>query len=246
MAGNSAFVILSGMTAGKIIRILKFKGNTKKAKLLSGFFKTGKGEYGEGDIFLGINMPEIREVAKQFKDLDFVEIENLLKSKYHEIRMTALLILVYKVSGFRVDDKLREKVFKFYLKNSEYVNNWDLVDVTCTHTIGEYLVNRDKEILYKLAKSKNLWEKRIAIVSTASFIRLGNISETFLICEILMHDEHDLIHKACGWMLREAFKKDADQVRKFLEQHVSVMPRTMLRYAIEKMPKKEREYFMNK
>lgn len=206
--------------------------NPEKAKILQKFFKTGKGEYGEGDIFLGITVPEIRKVAKANKELSFAEIKKLLESKYHEYRLTGLLILTYK--------PLTKDVVNFYLKNIKYVNNWDLVDLTAYKILGNWLLDKDKKLIYKLAKSKNMWEQRIAIVATYAFIKNNQFQDTLKISEQLLPHKHDLIHKAAGWMLREVGKKDERILRQFLKQHSHKMPRTALRYAIERLPDRKK------
>ncbi|MEK6916642.1 MAG: DNA alkylation repair protein [Nanoarchaeota archaeon] len=218
---------------------LKELANPEKAKILQGFFKTGKGQYGEGDIFLGITVSEQRKVAKRYIGLYLEDIQKLLNSNIHEHRLVGLLILVEKYK--KTKDK---KIVDFYLKNSRKVNNWDLVDLTAHTILGAYLFERDRNILYKLAKSDNLWEKRISIVATFHFIKNNDLEDTFKIAEILLDDEHDLIHKAVGWMLRETGKKNQKAEEKFLDKHVKKMPRTMLRYAIEKFDEKKRKYYM--
>jgi 3-methyladenine DNA glycosylase AlkD len=230
------------ITVLQIQKELKGLANKKKAKVLQGFFKTGKGEYGEGDIFLGIMMPIQRQVAKKFIDISLAGVQELLNSKIHEERMVALLILVLKYE--RGGEK--EKIFKTYLKNTKYINNWDLIDVTCPKIVGNYLLNKKRDILYKLAKSKSLWERRIAIVSTATFIKESDFKDTIKISEILLNDDHDLIHKATGWMLREVGKKDEKELTRFLDKHYSKMARTMLRYSIERLEDKKRKYYLHK
>ena len=231
-------------TAKQIQKELKGLANNKKAKILQGFFKTGKGEYGEGDIFLGIMMPKQRMVSKKFKDASIIEVEKLLKGKIHEERMVALLILVLKYE--EGSDKEKERIFNSYLKNIKYINNWDLVDVTCPRIIGHYLFDKNRDVLYKLVKSKNLWERRIAIVSTAFFIRNNDFKDTIKISEILLKDKHDLIHKATGWMLREVGKKDEKALTSFLDKYYNKMVRTTLRYSIERLDEKKRKYYLNK
>jgi len=211
--------------------------NPEKAKLLQCFFKTGKGEYGEGDIFLGITVPESRKLAIKYKDLPLKDTESLLKSKIHEERLIALLILVH---NYEKNSETRDKIFNFYLKNTEYINNWDLVDLSSHQIVGNYLSGRNRYILHKLAKSDNLWEKRISIISTAYFIKKDDFSETLKIATILLKDKHDLIHKAVGWMLREVGKRDLKTEESFLKKNYKKMPRTMLRYAIEKFPESKR------
>jgi 3-methyladenine DNA glycosylase AlkD len=225
-----------------ITRDLNKLRNPPKAKILAGFFKTGKGQYGEGDIFLGITVPDQRKIAKKYLSLSFVNLQKLLASKIHEYRLVALLILVEQYQ--KASDQDKSKIVKFYLKNSKNINNWDLVDLSAPKILGEYLSDKDKSILYKFAKAKNLWQKRIAIVATFSFIRKNNFDETLKIAEILLNDNHDLIHKAVGWMLREVGKKDLKVLEKFLQKHYKKMPRTMLRYAIEKFEEGERKKYL--
>ncbi len=217
---------------------LKKAGNKKTAELLQWFFKTGKGEYGEGDKFLGIKVPKIREIAKKNKDLTFEEIQKALKSKFHEERLCALLILVdrYSKSG----EEIKEKITKFYLDNTKYINNWDLVDLTAPKILGKHLLNRNRKILYKFTVSDNLWERRISVLATFEFINKKQFQDSLKIAKILLNDEHDLIHKAVGWMLREIGKRNMETEEKFLKKHYKKMPRTMLRYAIEKFPEKKR------
>ena len=221
---------------------LKRLENPEQARILSKFFKTGKGEYGEGDIFLGIKVPEQRKVAKKYTDLPLKDTQTLLNSKIHEHRLTALLILVDKYQ--KSDNKTQ--IVNNYLKNTKKVNNWDLVDLSAPQILGNYLLDKNKSILHKLAKSKNLWEKRIAIVSTWTFIRNNQFNDTLKISEILLNDKHDLIHKAVGWMLREVGKKNQALEEKFLKKHYKTMPRTMLRYSIERFDEKKRKFYMQK
>ncbi len=215
--------------------------NPVKAKLLQRFFKTGKGEYGEGDIFLGITVPEQRKIAKKYKDLKLNDIQDLLNSNFHEHRLVALIILVEKYE--KGDNK--KQIVDFYLKNTHNINNWDLVDLTSHKILGKYLLDKDRSILFKLAKSKNLWEKRISIISTFAFIRNKDFSYSLKIAELLLKDKHDLIHKAVGWMLREIGKKDQDAEEAFLKKYYKLMPRTMLRYAIEKFKPEKRKRYLN-
>lgn len=216
----------------------------KKAELLSRFFKTGKGEYGEGDKFLGVMVPETRAVAKKFAPISIDELVPHLHSPWHEERLCSLLVLVEKFR--KADSAERRKIFDFYFDNVRAVNNWDLVDLTAPKLVGEYFADKDRKPLYKLAKSSNIWERRIAIVSSFAFIRNSDLNDTFSLAESLLDDEHDLMHKACGWALREAGKKDKHALVEFLEKHKSEMPRTMLRYAIEKFSEKERKKFLRK
>ncbi|MFH1832848.1 MAG: DNA alkylation repair protein [Candidatus Levyibacteriota bacterium] len=220
----------------------------KKAKLLSGFFKTGKGEYGEGDVFLGIPVPLQRKVVKKYIELSLTELQKLLDSKIHEHRLTALLILVDKYK--KAEQAEKEKIFNFYLKNAKNINNWDLVDLTAPNIVGDYLLSkgchpeRSEGSLYKLAKSKNLWEKRISILATFAFIKNNQFKDTLKIAEILLNDTHDLIHKAVGWMLRELGKRNQKVEEKFLRKNYKKMPRTMLRYSIEKFSAEKKKFFV--
>ncbi len=218
--------------------------NPEQAKNLQRFFKTGKGQYGEGDLFLGIKVPEQRKLAKKFYHLSIKETKELLHSKIHEHRLTALFILInhYK-KGTEEDKKL---VFETYLNNTKYINNWDLIDLSSPKIVGDYLLDKDRKILYTLAKSKNIWKKRIAILATAAFIVNNDFDDTLKISEILLHDNHDLIHKAVGWMLREIGKRDQKVEEKFLSKYHKEMPRTMLRYAIEKFSEEKRKHYMKK
>lgn len=225
---------------------LKKLSNPSKAEFLSGFFKTGKGQYAEGDIFLGITVPEQRKLAKQYADLPLSHLARLLNNKTHEHRLTALLILVKRFTNAKQDTKTRKELFTFYIDNKHAVNNWDLVDLSAPHIVGNYLRDKDRKILYKLAKSSDLWDRRIAIVSTLTFIRDKDFFDTLQIAELLLDDKHDLIHKASGWMLREAGKRDQQVLEEFLLKHYKSMPRTMLRYAIERLNETKKRFFMKK
>ena len=232
----------------KIIEDLEKLWNPDKAKVLSRFFKTWKWEYWEWDKFLWIPVPTERTVAKKFfEKCNLDDIENLLKSEYHEVRLTALLILCYKYE-FATKKKLydeQKKIVDFYLSHLEYCNNWDLVDLVCYKILWNYLLDKDRQILYKLAENKNMWKKRVAIVSTMTFVKKWEFDDTLRISEMLLNHEHDLIHKAVGWLLREVWKKDEKVLRDFLDKYASKMPRTMLRYAIEKLDENERKYYLN-
>jgi 3-methyladenine DNA glycosylase AlkD len=223
-------------------RELRFMANPAKAKILQSFFKTAPGQYGEGDIFLGITVPQSRGVAKRYSDLAIEEIRNLLYSSLHEERLVALLILVQKYT--KAQEKEKEVIVKFYLDNIKQVNNWDLVDLSAPCILGAHLMCGDRTILYRLAKSDNVWERRIAIVATYHFIRNNDFADTFKIAAMLLQDRHDLIHKAAGWMLREVGKRNATVEDAFLDKHYRVMPRTMLRYAIERLPERKKRRYM--
>lgn len=230
------------MSLKNLKQALRWYRNEKKAKILRGFFKTGPGEYAEGDVFLGVNVPVLRKLAGQFRDIELKSAVELLRSYIHEERLLALLILVLKYRGSGLKDK--KKIYRIYLKNTRYINNWDLVDVTAKHIVGDYLRDRNKDVLYKLARSSSLWDKRISILATFHFIEHDQFGDTLKIAEALLPDQHDLIHKAVGWMLREIGKRDLGAEEKFLKKHHKVMPRTMLRYAIEKFPEPKRQLYL--
>jgi len=230
------------MSIQEIKSAVKKNSNKEKAKLLQRFFKTGKGEYGEGDVFAGIQVPVLRKIAKANGDITLAEIKTLLASPVHEERMISLFILIDK---YRKGDEVeREKIFKLYMANTKYINNWDLVDVTCPHIVGRHLFGIGEDLLLELAKTNNLWKKRIAVISTMYFIRAGKFDATLQISEMLLRDDHDLIHKGVGWALREVGKKDMNTELGFLIKHYKKMPRTMLRYAIEKFPESLRLQFL--
>ena len=217
---------------------LRKLADPERAKLLSRFFKTGKGEYGEGDVFIGLTMPEIRSVAKKHENLSIKEAETLLHSKIHEFRMAALVIWTCQYA--KADDKGKEKIYNAYMRNLKWINNWDLVDVTTPRIVGRQLLGRDRSVLYRLAGSKNLWERRVAVLATFAFIDKRDFNDSLKIAEILLNDKH----KAVGWMLREIGKRDQKVEERFLDKHSKEMPRTMLRYAIEKFDEKKRKHYM--
>ena len=224
----------------EIKKELDSKANKEKSLIYARFFKTNKGQYGEGDIFIGLTVPEQRNLAKKYIDLNFKDLEQLLSNKIHEYRLTGLLILVYKYQK----KNNKKEIFDFYLKNIHASNNWDLVDCISDKIIGKYLIDKDKKLLYDFANSNNLWKKRISIVSTFEFLKNNKFEDTLNISEILLKDSHDLIHKAVGWMLREVGKRNQDLLESFLKKHSKEMPRTMLRYAIEKFDEEKRQYYM--
>ncbi|MDR1632254.1 MAG: DNA alkylation repair protein [Dysgonamonadaceae bacterium] len=231
------------MTAGFILQELLSVANPEKAKFLQRFFKTGKGQYAEGDVMLGIVVPLTRDIVKKSPALPFNEIQVLLDSEYHEARLAGLLLLMKQFK--KAKEAERKEIFDFYLKNARKANNWDLVDVTCRDIIGLYLLDKtDRSILYRLAGSDNLWEQRIAIVSTWTFIKNRQFDDTLAIAEKLLTHKHDLMHKAVGWMLREVGKKDRQTLVNFLKTHYKNMPRTALRYAIEHFSPEERAEFL--
>ena len=205
------------------------------------FFKTGEGEYGFGDVFIGLTVPQSRNIAIKFKDLDFADIIELLKSKIHEERLIALLILVHK---FQKEPLEQRRIYDFYIKNIKFVNNWDLVDLSSDKIIGGYLIDKPKEILVKFANSENIWEKRIAMISTYNFIKNNKFKDSLKIAEILVNDKNDLIQKAVGWMLREIGNRNKEQELKFLKKYYKKMGRTALRYALEKFPESLRKKYL--
>jgi 3-methyladenine DNA glycosylase AlkD len=232
------------MTADYILSELCSISNANKASFLQRFFKTGIGEYAEGDVFLGISIPLVRVVAKDNRQTSLPELQKLIRSEYHEARLCALLIGVEQFK--KATEEKRSVLFDFFLKNTCYANNWDLVDVAYPHVVGVYLLDKDRSILYKLAGNSSLWEQRIAIVSTIVFIRHHEFIDTLALSERLLNHKHDLIHKAVGWMLREVGKRDRELLTNFIERNSKKMPRTTLRYAIEHYPENERQYFLHK
>lgn len=213
------------------------------AKKCLRFFKTEPGEYAHGDKFLGIKVPVLRTLAKENIHLSLSDIKKIIKSEYHEERMLGLFILVNKYNKAK-DFVEEERLFNIYISSFKYINNWDLVDVTCPHIVGKYLINKDRSILYEWAKSDDLWTKRIAMITNWWFVRKGDLKDVYKIADILLEDDHDLIHKAVGWMLREAGKKDEKRLKSYLKKHYQSMPRVMLRYSIEKFPKEVRSQYL--
>jgi len=230
------------MTASLIQKHLRRFASKEKAKLLQGFFKTGPGQYGEGDIFLGVMVPNIRLTVKEFADAPLPEVLKLLRSHYHEERLLALLVLVHKFE--KGDEVVRKRIYTLYLKNTKYINNWDLVDLSAPKIVGPYLDRSSRAPLYRFVRSKNLWERRIAILATFHFIRRSDFVDALALAEALLGDDHDLIHKAVGWMLREVGKKDVAVLEGFLRKYNTRMPRTALRYAIERFPEAKRKKYL--
>lgn len=226
------------MSLINIKKVFQKLADKKQAENLQRFFKTGKGQYGEGDKFLGIKVPLQRQLVKKYLDLPLADVENLLHSQYHEHRLTALLLLVKKFE--KGDLKQKDKIYRLYLKNYRRINNWDLVDLSAPNIVGVYLLDKNRSILYKLAKSSDLWQRRISVLATFTFIRNKDFNDSLKIAEMLLKDRHDLIHKAVGWMLREVGKRDLAVLDDFLAKNAATMPRTMLRYAIEKLPESKR------
>ncbi|MGA2254204.1 MAG: DNA alkylation repair protein [Thermoguttaceae bacterium] len=221
---------------------LRSLGNPKDAIFLAGFFKTGPGQYGEGDVFIGVRVPVIRQVAKDFKGLPLPEVECLLHSPIHEERLAALVILVLQAA--KADAKTRKQIYDLYLANTKFINNWDLVDLSAPQIVGACLADKSRKPLFRLAKSSRLWDRRIGILATYHFIRLRDFADTLAIAEMLLDDREDLMHKAVGWMLREVGKRDVAILEDFLGRHGRAMPRTMLRYAIERFPERKRKTYL--
>ena len=236
------------MSAARVIKAIQDEASPTQARHLQRFFKTSKGEYGYGDVFLGVTVPQTRKIANEYKDLSLSQIDKLMAPKFHEVRFCGLVILTLQFKSSS-ESTVHKKIFDFYLKQvkAERVNNWDLVDVSAP-IIGQYLIGlgSSNQLLFKLARSKSLWQRRVAIVFTFAFIREAIPQPTLVIAQVLLRDEQDLIHKATGWMLREMGKRNPIELRRFLEKNVSVMPRTMLRYAIEKFSETERKKWLGK
>jgi 3-methyladenine DNA glycosylase AlkD len=230
------------MAIDEIRRKLKKLGNKERAQASQRYFKTGPGEYAEGDVFLGIKVPDLRKLAKAYKDIPISEVRQLLKSSIHEERLFALFVLVQAYA--KGNESIKERIYKLYLKHTRFVNNWDLVDTSAGHIVGHFLLNRGKEPLYALARSSVLWERRIAIMSTSCFIKHHEFAETLKISKMLLSDSEDLIHKSVGWMLREVGKRDLKTEERFLKRYYKKMPRTMLRYAIERFPESKRRRYL--
>ncbi len=230
-------------TAQMLKRDMRRIANPQKAKITQSFFKTKPGEYGHGDVFWGITVPQSRILAKTYNDLPSSEIKRVLRSPVHEMRLVALLILI---RNFQNQNKIgKRQIYSFYIKNIGFVNNWDLVDLSADKIVGSYLQGKSKKILYAFAKSKNIWQRRIAIIATFHFIKQNQFNETLKISKILLRDDHDLIQKAVGWMLREIGKRSLEKEEEFLRVYYHSMPRTMLRYAIERFPRHKRKHYLS-
>ena len=231
------------MNANEISKRLQKMGDKQDARFLQGFFKTGTGQYGEGDIFLGIRVPAVRKLAKEYNNLPLKEILSLLKSPFHEVRLFALILFVNIFT--KGDETIQKKIYDLYVANTRYINNWDLVDISAPNIVGAFLLTKSRKPLYQLAKSKTLWERRIAVLATFYFIKNNQFDDSLKIAGILLRDKEDLIHKATGWMLREIGKRDTESAEVFLQKHCRTMPRTMLRYAIERFTPAKRQKYMD-
>lgn len=234
----------SGCVLTRLKADMRKLADPAKAAVLSRFFKTGKGQYGCGDVFLGIMVPAQRALAKRYRDMGLPDLAKLLASPIHEHRLTALIILEDQCG--RADEAGKKRIFDFYLSHTRCINNWDLVDLSAPSILGGYLLHRPdrRRILLRLARSASLWERRMAVLATLTFIRAGRFDDTLLLAEMLLGDAHDLMHKAIGWMLREAGKRNVAVLETFLDAHASTMPRTMLRYAIERLPERKRKSYL--
>jgi 3-methyladenine DNA glycosylase AlkD len=234
------------MFADSVLQAVQKYTSHGDAEFLGHFFKTGEGQYGAGDIFIGVRAPDNRKVCKEFINASLAQLEELLESPIHELRLCAVMIMAYKYP--KADAVQRKALFDLYLRRTDRINNWDIVDASCRSVVGQYILDHPEksDILRKLARSKDLWERRIAIVSTWQLIRVRQFDLTYEIAEMLLNDKEDLIHKAVGWMLREAGKRDELPLREFLAEHKSVMPRTALRYAIEKFSPEDRAEYLRK
>ncbi len=232
------------MKAEGFVKRLKAHRSSIELKKIQRYFKSGEGEYGEGDKFIGVRMGQVFALAKEFIEMPPHEIEKLLESEIHEARAGAVSIMDWQARNKKTTQERRKELFDLYLRRHDRINNWDLVDRSAPYVVGGYLVDKPRDILYKLARSKNVWERRTAIVSTYYSVRQGDVADTFKIAEMLLNDKHDLIHKATGGWLREAGKKDPEKLLSFLDRHAPTMPRTALRYAIERLNKKQRTHYL--
>jgi hypothetical protein len=235
----------AGMSAAEFVKKLKTYRSPEELKKIQRYFKSGEGEYGEGDEFLGVRMGQVFALAKEFMEMPPGEIEKLLESPIHEVRAGAVSIMDWQARSKKTTEERRKELFDLYLRRHDRINNWDLVDRSAPYVVGGYLFDKPRDVLYRLARSKNIWERRTAIVSTYYFIRQGDVGDTFKIAEMLLDDKEDLIQKAIGGWLREAGKKDRQRLLSFLNKYAATMPRTALRYAIERLDKKQRDHYLS-
>ncbi len=243
--GKEKTVVSSEMNAAQFIKKLKAQSSGIEQKKIERYFKSGEGQYGEGDVFIGVPMGKVFALAKTFMDMPVGEIEKLLESPVHEARAGAASIMDKESRNKKLPDSRRKELYDLYMRRHDRINNWDLVDLGCLYMVGSYLYDKPRKILYKLARSKNIWERRTAILGTCYFIRQGDVADTFKIAELLLHDKEDLVHKGTGWMLRFAGDKDRPGLLSYLDKHAATMPRTALRYSIEKLDPKLRKYYMD-
>lgn len=234
----------TNLSAAAFIKELKAHSSPEELRKIQRYFKSGEGEYGEGDEFMGVKMGQVFALAKEFIEMSPGEIEKLLESQIHEVRVGAVSIMDWQARSKKTPESRRKELFDLYLRRHDRINNWDLVDRSAAFVVGAYLFDKPRKALYKLARSKNIWERRTAIVSTSFFIRQGDPDDTFKIAEMLLSDDQDLIHKAVGGWVREAGKQDRQRLLSFLDEHAATMPRTALRYAIEHLDKKQRDHYL--
>jgi DNA alkylation repair enzyme len=234
----------TSISAARFVARLKAQRSPEELKKIQRYFKSGEGEYGEGDKFMGVRMGQVFTLAKEFIEMPPNEIEKLLESQIHEARAGVVSIMDWQARNKKTPEDRRKELFDLYIRRHDRINNWDLVDRSAPYVVGGYLFDKPRDILYKLARSKNVWERRTAIVSTYYFVRQGDVADTFKIAETLLNDSHDLIHKATGGWLREAGKKDRQKLLSFLDKHAANMPRTALRYAVERLDKKQRSHYL--
>jgi 3-methyladenine DNA glycosylase AlkD len=235
----------ASMSAEQFVERLEAHRSPEELKKIQRYFKSGEGQYGQGDTFMGVRMGQVFALAKEFIDMAPSEIEKLLESSIHEVRVGAVSIMDWQARSKKTPEERRKELFDLYVRRHDRINNWDLVDRSAPYVVGGYLFDKPRDILYKLARSKSLWERRTAIVSTGYFIRQGDLADTFTIAEMLLHDEQDLIHKATGWMLRAAGGTDRQKLLRFLDNHAAITPRTLLRYAIEHLDKEQRDHYLS-
>ncbi|HKQ72281.1 MAG TPA: DNA alkylation repair protein [Blastocatellia bacterium] len=235
----------ASISAAEFVKKLKTYRSAEELKKIQRYFKTGAGDYGEGDEFMGVRMGQVFALAKEFIEMPPNEIEKLLESPIHEVRVGAVSIMDWQARSKKTPSERKKELFDLYIRRHDRINNWDLVDRSAPYVVGGYLFDKPRDVLYKLARSKNVWERRTAIVSTYYFVRLGDVTDTFKIAEMLLNDDHDLIHKATGGWLREAGKKDQKKLLSFLDKYAPSMPRTALRYAIEHLDKKQRDRYLD-
>lgn len=237
--------VSANIGAARFAERLKTYRSANELKKIQRYFKTGEGQYGEGDEFMGVRMGQVFALAKEFVEMPPDEIEKLLENPIHEVRAGGLSIMDKQARRKKTPESRRRELFDLYLRRMDRINNWDLVDVSCPFVVGNYLFDKPRDVLYELARSGNIWERRTAIVSTSYFIRQGDVADTFKIAEMLLHDDQDLIHKATGGWLRAAGTKDPQRLLSFLDEHAAAMPRTMLRYAVEHVDKDRRSHYLS-
>jgi 3-methyladenine DNA glycosylase AlkD len=235
----------ASINAEQFVKKLKTHRSPDEVEKIQRYFKSGEGEYGEGDKFIGVRMGQVFKLAKEFIEMPPDEIEKLLENPIHEVRAGALSIMGQQARSRKTSEDRKKELFDLYIRRHDRVNNWDLVDLGALYVVGIYLIDKPRDILYKLARSKNIWERRTAIVGTGQFIRKGDVADTFKIAELLLKDDQDLIHKATGWMVRTAGGTDRKRLLSFLDKYAATMPRTLLRYSIENLDKKQRDYYMS-